>query len=165
MRRKRLRQPRTVAVGCDRLREAFHGKGRVDPTSLVLKRGSTSLLRKKPHALRRCAQNVDVESGRDDITRQSTRQRSRAEGRAARFRHSCISRRGSVSTRCGSSHDRTSRISSRHTRAATPTVRASASIAARISSGCAPFSTNRAAPSSSTSAAIVGAEKPENTIT
>src|SRR5687767_5765872 len=33
MRRKWLRQPKTVAVGCDRLPEAFHGKEGVDGSS------------------------------------------------------------------------------------------------------------------------------------
>ena len=40
-------QAKTVAVGCEQLRETFDGKGRVDSTSLLLKRGSLSLLRKE----------------------------------------------------------------------------------------------------------------------
>ena len=44
--RRPLEQAKTVAVGCDRLPESFHGKGRVDPTSLLLKRGSPPGLRK-----------------------------------------------------------------------------------------------------------------------
>ena len=45
-RRNRRKQAKTVAVGCDQLRFGAHGKGRVDATSLLLKRGSISLLRK-----------------------------------------------------------------------------------------------------------------------
>jgi hypothetical protein len=41
------KQGKTVAAGCDRLPQAAHGKGRVDPTSLLLKRGSPSWLRKE----------------------------------------------------------------------------------------------------------------------
>ena len=44
--RKRLKQAKTVAAGCDRLPPDPHGKGRVDPTSLLLKRGTISSLRK-----------------------------------------------------------------------------------------------------------------------
>ena len=39
------KQAETVAVGCNQLRPGLNGKGRVDPTSLLLKRGSISLLR------------------------------------------------------------------------------------------------------------------------
>ena len=49
-RRERLRQAKTLAVGCDELPESFHGKGRVDSTSLLLKRGSRSSLRKEKRA-------------------------------------------------------------------------------------------------------------------
>jgi hypothetical protein len=45
--RKRLKQGKTVAAGCDRLPHEAHGKGRVDSTSLLLKRGSLYWLRKK----------------------------------------------------------------------------------------------------------------------
>jgi hypothetical protein len=45
--RKPQKQAKTVATGCHRLPEKFHGKGRVDPTSLLLKRGSPSSLRKR----------------------------------------------------------------------------------------------------------------------
>jgi hypothetical protein len=41
------KQAKTVAVRCDRLPEGAHGKGRVDATSLLLKRGSPSSLRKE----------------------------------------------------------------------------------------------------------------------
>jgi hypothetical protein len=44
---QRLKQAKTFAVGCDRLRPGPHGKGRVDATSLLLKRGSPSSLRKE----------------------------------------------------------------------------------------------------------------------
>jgi hypothetical protein len=40
------KQAKTVAVGRDRLPLRAHGKGRVDSTSLLLKRGSPSSLRK-----------------------------------------------------------------------------------------------------------------------
>jgi hypothetical protein len=40
-------QAKTVAVGCDQLPETFHGKGHVDATSLLLKRGSPYWLREK----------------------------------------------------------------------------------------------------------------------
>jgi hypothetical protein len=51
-------QAKTVAVLCDWLPKGAHGKGRVDTTSLLLKRGSPSSLRKEkafvlePDALR-----------------------------------------------------------------------------------------------------------------
>ena len=47
-RTERPRQAKLVAGGCDELRIGAHGKGRVDPTSLLLKRGSIFLLRKEP---------------------------------------------------------------------------------------------------------------------
>src|SRR5919201_621285 len=37
--RNRRKQRETVAVGCNQLRPGLNGKGRVDPTSLLLKRG------------------------------------------------------------------------------------------------------------------------------
>ena len=40
-------QAETVAVGRDWLPEEFHGKGHVDATSLLLKRGSPYWLREK----------------------------------------------------------------------------------------------------------------------
>ena len=40
------KQAKIVAVDCDPLPFGAHGKGRVDATSLLLKRGSISLLRK-----------------------------------------------------------------------------------------------------------------------
>src|ERR687888_2764872 len=43
-------QAKTVAVGCEQLRETSDGKGRVDPTSLLLKRGSPFSLRKNVEA-------------------------------------------------------------------------------------------------------------------
>jgi hypothetical protein len=46
-RRKRPRKAKTVAVGCDRLPRPQNGKGRVDATSLLLRRGSPSTLRKR----------------------------------------------------------------------------------------------------------------------
>ena len=42
-----LKNAKTFAAGCDRLPSRAHGKGRVDPTSLLLKRGSLSWLRKE----------------------------------------------------------------------------------------------------------------------
>src|SRR5205814_8578368 len=45
--RKPQNEANSVANGCHRLPETFHGKGRVDPTSLLLKRGSPSSLRKR----------------------------------------------------------------------------------------------------------------------
>ena len=50
---KRLEQAKTVAMGCDRLPIGAHGKGRVDPTSLLLKRGSPSSLRKRDESRKR----------------------------------------------------------------------------------------------------------------
>jgi hypothetical protein len=50
---KRPKQAKTVAVRCGQLRFQAHGKGRVDSTSLLLKRGSPSSLRKE----RRVPQN------------------------------------------------------------------------------------------------------------
>src|SRR5438874_13530668 len=44
--RKPQKQAKTVATGCHPLPENFRGKGRVDATSLLLKRGSPSSLRK-----------------------------------------------------------------------------------------------------------------------
>jgi hypothetical protein len=41
------KQAKTVAVGCDWLPKGAHGKRRVDATSLLLKRGSPSSLRKE----------------------------------------------------------------------------------------------------------------------
>src|SRR5262245_34383315 len=49
---KRPKQAQTVAVDCDRLPFGAHGKGRVDPTSLLLKRGSLYWLREKRQVLR-----------------------------------------------------------------------------------------------------------------
>src|SRR5262249_11262954 len=43
----RARSSKTVAVGCDRLPQRAHGKGHVDSTSLLLRRGSPSWLRKE----------------------------------------------------------------------------------------------------------------------
>jgi hypothetical protein len=44
---KPQKQARTVAVGCEGLLPRLHGKGRVDATSPLLKRGSPSSLRKE----------------------------------------------------------------------------------------------------------------------
>jgi hypothetical protein len=44
---KRLKQAKSVATRCHRLPEKFHSKGRVDSTSLLLKRGSPSWFRKR----------------------------------------------------------------------------------------------------------------------
>jgi hypothetical protein len=46
-RESRKKQAKIVAVGCDQLPKRAHGKGRVDATSLLLKRGSPSSLRKE----------------------------------------------------------------------------------------------------------------------
>ena len=48
---KPRKQPETVAVGCDPLPIGAHGKGRVDATSLLLKRGLPSSLRKERRVL------------------------------------------------------------------------------------------------------------------
>jgi hypothetical protein len=45
--RKPQEHAKSVAVGCERLLKGAHGKGRVDATSLLLKRGSASWLRKR----------------------------------------------------------------------------------------------------------------------
>jgi hypothetical protein len=57
-RRKRLKQPKTVAVGCDQLPESFHGK-----SALPLRKGGSHLLRSA-----RSAKSCEPE-GPQDLTR------------------------------------------------------------------------------------------------
>jgi hypothetical protein len=50
--RRPRKQAKTVALGCHPLRAKFHGKGRVDATSLLLKRGSLPSLCKESNRAR-----------------------------------------------------------------------------------------------------------------
>jgi hypothetical protein len=60
------KQAKTVAGGCDQLRKGAHGKGRVEATSLVLKRGSLSRLRNRE---RRAAPTVTRDEDLDSTFR------------------------------------------------------------------------------------------------
>src|ERR671937_841868 len=85
--RRPQKQAETVAVGCHRLPFGAHGKGRVDATSLLLKRGSLSLLRKEPSPASSKAAGLDEATLTGDA---ACRQLSRTPRRTA-----VLSRRGS----------------------------------------------------------------------
>jgi hypothetical protein len=60
--RKPQNQAKTVAVGCDRLARRAQGKGRVDTTSLLIRRGSPSWLRRRERVRRPQASRTRSES-------------------------------------------------------------------------------------------------------
>src|SRR5919201_3973963 len=81
--RRPQKQAETVAVGCHRLPRGAHGKGRVDSTSLLLKRGSRSWLRNE----RSTAASTETHDSMARLTRQrhpfAKGQGRRGEGRAS----------------------------------------------------------------------------------